>query len=82
MADRRLAGQPAELLLGEHLRDEAHVAKRHQVPVVGDRDAGRLLAAVLEGHQPEVGEARHVAVGSVDAEDAAHQPRASASPLS
>jgi hypothetical protein len=73
VADRDLAGEPAELLLAEDLRDEAHVAKSGDAALVGDRDPGRLLAAVLQGEEPEVREARDVAVGCVDAEDPAHQ---------
>ena len=73
MADRDLAVEPAELLLVEHLGDEPQVAQPRQPPVLGDRDAGRLLSAMLEREEPEVREARDIAVGSVDAEDAAHQ---------
>jgi hypothetical protein len=73
VADRDLAAEPAELLLAEDLRDEAHVAKSGDAARVGDRDPGRLLAAVLQGEEPEVREARDVAVGCVDAEDPAHQ---------
>ena len=73
VADRHLAGEAAELLLAEDLGDEAHVAKSGDTALVRDRDPGRLLAAVLQREEPEVREARDVAVGSVDAEDAAHQ---------
>src|SRR5829696_6386840 len=38
----------------EDLRDEAHVAHRGRALPVGDGDAGRLLASVLEGVEPEV----------------------------
>ena len=79
MADRHLAAQAAQLLLGEDLRDEAHVAKHGQALAVGHRDAGRLLSAVLEREEGEVGEAGDVALGRVDPEDAAHQ---SATPAS
>ena len=64
--------RPCELLLVEHLRDEAEVAQRGQPAVLGDGDARRLLAAVLQREEPEVREPRDVAVGGVDAEDAAH----------
>ena len=40
---------------------------------VPDRDPGRLLAAVLEREEPEVGQVGDVDAGRVDAEDAAHQ---------
>ena len=72
MRDRRLALKPLELLLGEDLRDEAHVPEHRQPRPVGDRDSGRLLAAVLEREEAEVGEPCDVALGPVDAEDAAH----------
>ena len=38
----------------EDLRDEAHVAHRGRALAVGDGDAGRLLAPVLERVEPEV----------------------------
>ena len=70
--DRELAVEPAEVLLVEDLRDEAHLAEHRQVAAVRDRDPRRLLAAVLERVQAEVREPRDVAVGCADAEDAAH----------
>ena len=73
MADRHLAAQAVQLLLVEDLRDETEIAERGQAPVLGDRDAGRLLAAVLQREEAEVRESRDVALGGVDAEDAAHQ---------
>ena len=73
VADRDLAAQAVQLLLVEDLRDEAEVAQRRQPAVLGDGDPRRLLAAVLEREQAEVGEARDVAFGGVDAEHAAHQ---------
>jgi hypothetical protein len=72
VADRDLAAEAAELLLVEDLRDEAEVAQGRQAPVLGDSDAGRLLATMLKGEEAEVREACDVAVGRVDAEDAAH----------
>ena len=71
--DRDLPLQRVQLLLVEDLRDEPEVAERRQPPLLGDRDAGRLLPAVLEREEPEVREPRDVAVGRVHAEDAAHQ---------
>ena len=73
VADRDLAAQAAELLLVEDLGDEPEVAQRRQAPVLGDRDPRRLLAAMLQREEAEVREPRDVAVGCVDAEDAAHQ---------
>ena len=56
MADRHVPLQRAELLLVEDLIDEALVAHRHDVAALGGGDAGRLLAAVLERVEREVGE--------------------------
>ena len=76
VADRDLAVQAAQLLLGEDLRDEAQVAEDGQPAVVGDGDAGGFLAAVLEREEAEVADARDVTVGGADAEDPAHQSTA------
>ena len=70
VAHRALAGERPQLRLVEHLRDEAEVAHGHDVAVLGGRDAGRLLAAVLECVQAEVGETGDVGVRRVHAEDA------------
>ena len=72
MADRDLAAQAAELLLVEDLGDEAEVAQPGQAPVLGDGDSRRLLAAVLQREQAEVRQPGDVAVGRIDAENAAH----------
>jgi hypothetical protein len=72
VADRHLAPEAAELLLVEDLGDEPEVAQPCQATVLGDRDARRLLAAMLECEQPEVRKPRDVAVGGVDAEDSTH----------
>src|SRR5207302_1653877 len=71
--DRRLAVEAAQFLLVEDLRDKAHVAEHGQPAVVGDRDPGRFLAAVLEREQAEVRDARDVPLRGADAEHAAHQ---------
>jgi hypothetical protein len=63
VSDRRVALQAAEVLLVEDLRDETHVAENGQPPAVGDRNAGGLLAAVLQGEEPKVRDARYVALG-------------------
>ena len=76
MADRDLAVQAAQLLLGEDLCDEAQVAEDGQPAVVGDGDARGLLAAVLEREEAEIADTRDIAVGGADAEDAAHQSTA------
>ena len=61
----------AERGLVEHLRDQAHVLVDQDLAAVAHRDAGRLLAAVLEGVEPEVGQLGDVLAGRPDAEDAA-----------
>ena len=73
MADRGFASQPAQLLLRE-VRDQAELLEHRQAAVLGDGDAGRLLAPVLEGMQREMRQPRDIAFRGVDAEDAAHQP--------
>ena len=72
VSDCRRAVEPAQLVLREDLRHEAHVAQDGHPVAVRDRDPCRLLPTMLEGEEPEVGDAGHVALGSVDAEDAAH----------
>ena len=77
MADGEVAGERAQRLLVEDLRDEAQVALGHDVPAdVGGRDAGRLLAAVLQCEEREVRESGDVVVGTVDPEDATLVARA------
>ena len=46
-----LARKRLQLLLVEDVGDETHLAQDREVPVVGDGDPGRLLAAVLEREQ-------------------------------
>ena len=48
-------------------------AQPGQVAPIGDGDPGRLLSAVLEGAEPEVGKAGDVAAGGARAEHPAHQ---------
>ena len=60
VADRHVALQRAQLLLVEHLVDEALVAHGHDVAALGGGDARRLLPAVLERVEREVGEAGDV----------------------
>jgi hypothetical protein len=63
VADRDLAVEAAELLLGEDLRDEPEIPQDRQPAAVRDGDAGGLLAAVLEREEAEVRDARDVAPG-------------------
>ena len=63
-----LPGQRLQDLLLEHLRDQAHVLVDDQPGAVGDRDAGRLLPAVLQREQGEEGEAGDIHLRGVDGE--------------
>ena len=71
-----------EVALVEDLRDQAHVLVDQDLLAVADGDAGRLLAAVLQGVEAEVGELGdlgRVVAGAVtgpDAEDPAGVLRA------
>ena len=70
VADREVTLERREAALVEHLRDEAHVLDDGDGLAVAHRDAGRLLAPVLQRVETEVGEVRHGLTGRVDAEDA------------
>jgi len=73
----RAAHERAKHVLVEDLRDQTLVARAHDRAIKRrDGDAGRFLAAVLQGVQREVGEARRVdarsqVLGGVDPKDAA-----------
>ena len=71
MPDREVPALPVEDLVGEDVRDEAHVAMQPEVAVARDRDAGALLAAVLDGEEREVRPVDDLVGASVDADDAA-----------
>ena len=72
MPDREVAFERHEVALVEHLRDEAHVLDDGDRLAVADGDAGRLLTAVLERVQPEIGLVGDGLTRCVDTEDAAH----------
>ena len=76
MADRHVALQRPQLLLVEDLGDEARVAQRRDVAALAGGDPGRLLAAVLQRVEAEVGEAGDVVPGCVYAEHPAFLARA------
>ncbi len=72
VADRKLPGERAQVVLGEHLAHEPQLAAGHDVAaVVGRRDPRRLLAAVLERVQREVRQARDLVSGRVYAKHTA-----------
>ena len=70
VADGDVALHGGERLLVEHLADEAEILEHQHLRAVGDGDARRLLAAVLQGIQAVVRELGHVLAGGPDAEDA------------
>ena len=76
VADRHVAVERAQLLLVEDLGDEPGVAQGGDVAALAGGDPGRLLAAVLERVEREVGEPGDVVAGRVHAEDAALVARA------
>ena len=71
MPDRDVAAQAGQRRLVEDLRHQAEILVDHHAGAVAHRDAGRLLAAVLQRVQTEVGELRHLFAGGPDPEDAA-----------
>jgi hypothetical protein len=71
VAHRDVPGQAGEHLLVEHLTDQPEVLEHQHLRAVRDRDAGGLLAAVLERVKAEVGQLRDLLAGCPDAEDAA-----------
>ena len=70
MTDGQVAGQRPQLLLVEHLVDEAEVAQGHDVAVVAGGDSRRLLPAVLKRVEGKVGEPGDLTLGREYAEDA------------
>jgi hypothetical protein len=65
VADCHVALQRPQLLLVEDLGDEAGVPQGGDVAALAGGDPGRLLAAVLQRVEAEVGEARDVVPGCV-----------------
>ena len=76
VADGEVAVEGGQVALVEDLGDQAHVLVDHDAVAVADRDPGGLLAAVLQGVEPEVGELGDLFAGRPDAEDAAGVLRA------
>ena len=69
MADAEVAVEAGEVGLGEDVGDEPEILEHRLAG--GGGDAGRLLAPMLEGEEPEVGDRRGLLTRCVDAEDAA-----------
>ncbi len=71
VADRHVALQGPQLLLVKDLRDQPRVAQGGDVASLTGRDPGRLLAAVLQRIEAEVGESGDVVPWREHAKDAA-----------
>ncbi len=56
MPDRHMTAQRMQDRLVEYLGNKAHVLVHDDARTVADRDPSRLLAAVLKGIEPVVGE--------------------------
>ena len=76
VADGDVPLQGAQRGLVEDLGDQAHVLVDEDLLAVAGRDAGRLLPAVLQRVEAEVGELGDLLAGGPDAEDAAGVLRA------
>ena len=64
---------PRQIVLGEGLRDEAHVAMDQQRPVARrtrDGDPGALLSAMLQRKEAKEGHPGDIGTGSIGPEDA------------
>ena len=54
MADGHGTGELGQNIVGEYLRDQAHALDIGEVKAIGGGDAGRLLAAMLQGVKCEI----------------------------
>ena len=70
MADGEVAAQAAQGRFVEDLADQPEVLVDDDRGAVGHRDPGRLLTAVLEGVQAEIGQLRDLLPRRPDTEDA------------
>src|SRR5258708_729786 len=70
-----MATERIEHGLVEDLRYQAHVLEHDDPGAVADREAGRLLAAMLQRVQAEVGKLGHVLARRPDTENPAGIPR-------
>ncbi len=60
VADGEFAGQFGEHIVGKNIRDQAHALDVGEICVVGGCNSGRLLSAMLQRVQREVGLARGI----------------------
>lgn len=65
-----VAAQERQIFLVENLGNETHARAYGEVLAIGGGDASALLSAMLEGIQPEKGEASYIFAWRIDAEDA------------
>jgi hypothetical protein len=70
VADGDVPLERAQVVLVEHLRDEAHLFVQCGAVAVGDGDAGALLSPMLQGEQPKEGHSGHGHVSRKDPKDA------------
>ncbi len=71
VTDGEVTLERGDAALVEHLGDESHVLRHGDGLAVAHRDAGRLLAPVLERIEAQIGEMGDVLAGRVHAEHAA-----------
>ena len=71
VADGQMAGERGERAVVERVRHQTRVLDHGDGGTVAHGHARRLLPAVLQREQPEVGEVRHRLTGGVDTEDPA-----------
>ena len=71
MADGDMAGELAERLFVEYLRDQTHAGVNTKLLTVRSGDTGTFLSAVLKCEKAEEGKPCYIFVRGIDAEDAA-----------
>ena len=72
MRDREVSPERVQAPLLKDLRDQAQVLVDHDTLAVAHRDAGRLLAAMLEREQPERGDGGRLLARCMHSDDSAH----------
>ncbi len=71
MSDGHPPLKPPQNILCEDLADKTHSLVTGDLRPVSNGDPGALLAAVLQGIKPEIGEPRHIEPRGVDAKNPA-----------